>query len=175
MGHLVLLLEITQYSKEETTMKIDTYTKFILTIIALCLVWICIKDTNLATPIQAQAVQPPTHVIIDGYTIVENGHPQFRPVWGPQSLGIPIETLDKTGKPTPLLININGLSETNPLPIKINGVAAPGGNLPVNISGLSENNPLPVKIDAIKRGYSGKQNPQGEKELLPWEEIPIKK
>ena len=27
--------------------KVDTYTRFILTIIAVCLVWICIRDVNM--------------------------------------------------------------------------------------------------------------------------------
>jgi hypothetical protein len=47
---------------EEPTMKIDTYTKTVLTIIAICLVWICVRD--VPRPAQANAPQP---VIVTGY------------------------------------------------------------------------------------------------------------
>jgi hypothetical protein len=41
-------------------MKIDNYTKFILTVIACCLLWLCF--TNSPPTVKAQAAQ---HVIID--------------------------------------------------------------------------------------------------------------
>ena len=34
-------------------MKLDTYTKAVLTIIALCLIWICVKDVNFASTAHA--------------------------------------------------------------------------------------------------------------------------
>jgi hypothetical protein len=46
---------------EEPTMKIDAYTKTVLTIIAICLVWICVKDVTRSA--QANAPQP---VIVTG-------------------------------------------------------------------------------------------------------------
>jgi|SoiMethySBSTD1v2_1073268.scaffolds.fasta_scaffold686804_2 hypothetical protein len=44
-------------------MRVDAYTKAVLTVIAACLVWICL---NGVTPVmQAQAARPdPTHVIL---------------------------------------------------------------------------------------------------------------
>ncbi len=38
-------------------MKLDLYSKLVLTVIAGCLLWICIKDAALATPVNAQSVQ----------------------------------------------------------------------------------------------------------------------
>lgn len=43
---------------------IDTYTKIILTIIAVCLLWICVRDNELATSVHAQS--PLQEVIIAG-------------------------------------------------------------------------------------------------------------
>lgn len=36
-------------------MKLDLYTKAVLTVIALCLVWICLRDTAVVPPAQAAA------------------------------------------------------------------------------------------------------------------------
>lgn len=38
-------------------MKIDIYTKTVLTIIALCLVWLCMRDSFISQPVQAAAAQ----------------------------------------------------------------------------------------------------------------------
>src|SRR5262245_19301639 len=37
-------------------MKLDTYTKAVLTIIALCLIWISVRDVNFAAPAHANTV-----------------------------------------------------------------------------------------------------------------------
>ena len=44
-------------------MKIDVYTKTVLTIIAICLVWICVRDVTISRSAQANAPQP---VIVTG-------------------------------------------------------------------------------------------------------------
>jgi hypothetical protein len=44
-------------------MKNDAYTKTVLTIIAICLVWICVRDVTISRPAQASEPQP---VIITG-------------------------------------------------------------------------------------------------------------
>jgi len=44
-------------------MKIDVYTKMVLTIIAICLVWICVRDVTISRSAQANAPQP---VIVTG-------------------------------------------------------------------------------------------------------------
>jgi hypothetical protein len=36
-------------------MEIDAYTKIVLTIIAVCLVWICLKQMNLLSPAPSEA------------------------------------------------------------------------------------------------------------------------
>jgi hypothetical protein len=41
----------------------DRYTKVILTVIAVCLIIIAVRDRTVVTPAQAQS---PVHVIIDG-------------------------------------------------------------------------------------------------------------
>jgi|Tabmets5t2r1_1033131.scaffolds.fasta_scaffold257401_1 hypothetical protein len=45
-------------------MRIDLYTRMMLTIIAACLVWLSFGVPSLATPMQAQGV---THVVISGW------------------------------------------------------------------------------------------------------------
>jgi hypothetical protein len=47
-------------------MKIDLYTKCILTGILGCLLWLCAMHTSVATPVEAQL--GPTPVLIAGYT-----------------------------------------------------------------------------------------------------------
>lgn len=49
----------------------DTYTKTVLTVIAACLVWLCMRQELATTPAVAQAGQPvrvvgPVHVILAG-------------------------------------------------------------------------------------------------------------
>jgi hypothetical protein len=45
------------FAEKETFMKIDHYTKTVLTIIALCLVWLCVRDSFVTRPVQATATQ----------------------------------------------------------------------------------------------------------------------
>jgi hypothetical protein len=48
-------------------MRIDFYTKAVLTIIAGALVWLCVAATPLGTPVTAQGTPALTHVVIGGW------------------------------------------------------------------------------------------------------------
>ena len=67
-------------------MKIDVYTKAVLTGILGCLLWLCAMHTSVATPVQAQL--GPTPVLIAGYTVAG----------GTQALerGLPVRLLSGT-------------------------------------------------------------------------------
>jgi hypothetical protein len=51
----------------EKYMKIDAYTKFVLTIIAVCLVWICLKDFAVFPALYAAEEQDVVNVKIVGF------------------------------------------------------------------------------------------------------------
>jgi hypothetical protein len=121
-------------------MKIDYYTKAILTIIAFCLVWICMRD--FATPVSAQrgAIQ---RVIIAG---IENQ----------TTLPVAIAKIE-VADPTSLLFG----TTTKSLPITITKVALAGPSyidsplaipvsirdidLPVSLSGQGKTMPVTIK------------------------------
>jgi hypothetical protein len=46
-------------------MRVDAYTKVVLTIIAACLVWLCVTDAGL-TPVAAQGPREPQEVVLFG-------------------------------------------------------------------------------------------------------------
>ena len=48
-------------------MRIDLYTRAVLTVIALCLVWIALGGRSLLPAVEAQAQQGTTRVVIVGY------------------------------------------------------------------------------------------------------------
>jgi hypothetical protein len=72
-------------------MKLDLYTKIILTIIAGCLVWICVKDIAFSNPVHAQQVQ---RVFITGYNSELN------------SLGFPVRITRSEGSLSVLVTGI---------------------------------------------------------------------
>ncbi len=47
-------------------MKLDLYTKFVLTVIAVCLVWVCLRDVALVRSAQAALPQSTQDVRITG-------------------------------------------------------------------------------------------------------------
>lgn len=55
-------------------MKTDTYTKVVLTVIAVCLVWMSLGGASLITPVEAQNVTP---VRIVGWIDSANGSHQL--------------------------------------------------------------------------------------------------
>lgn len=91
-------------------MKIDLYTKVVLTIIALCLVWVCVKDVSVTQTASAQGTQPVSIVGITGGLIIPvgiSGIEQYPSApWDP----LPVS---ETKNPLPV-------SETkNPLPVSV--------------------------------------------------------
>jgi len=53
-------------TRRSKTMRTDTYTKVMLTIIAACLVYLCLGRPAVFPTAQAQA--PQTHVVLDGWS-----------------------------------------------------------------------------------------------------------
>ena len=60
-------------------MNVDTYTKGVLTIIAACLVWMCLNGVTPAANAQAKLPQPTAVVLVD-----HNG----MPIYGPEGLRV---------------------------------------------------------------------------------------
>jgi hypothetical protein len=57
-------------------MKVDLYTKAVLTIIALCLVWICVRGTFAPQPVQAAAAPAVQDVKLVGIDVFD---PYYEP------------------------------------------------------------------------------------------------
>lgn len=55
-------------------MKVDPYTRLILTVIAAALLYLCVVLTPVGTPLSARQFHrdPPTHVVIEGW--VDDGN-----------------------------------------------------------------------------------------------------
>src|SRR5215211_3781247 len=90
----------------EWTMKIDVYTKAVLTIIALCLIWISVRDLPLAKTVNAQFGPSGQSVVITGWNLpgpipvaVRNEHPLpvgisfIQPGKGYQGVAMPWESI----------------------------------------------------------------------------------
>lgn len=97
-------------------MKIDLYTKVVLTIIALCLIWVCVKDISFSRTASAQSTQPVSIVGITQGLIIPvgiSGIDQYPSTpWEPLPVSV-------TQNPLPV-------SETkNPLPVSV--VPQPSG------------------------------------------------
>ena len=72
-------------------MRIDLYTKGILTIIAACLVWLCVALTSVGTPVHAQASSANSRVLIAGWVDATGGLHSLDPILG-TTYGIPVMT-----------------------------------------------------------------------------------
>jgi hypothetical protein len=59
-------MDETEIAARSTTMKTDIYTKTMLTVIAACLIYLCLGRPAVLSTAQAQTAQ--THVIIDGWS-----------------------------------------------------------------------------------------------------------
>ncbi len=113
-------------------MKTDLYTKAVLTVIAACLVWMCV---NGATPVTLAQGQPqaqakaaraqPTPVIL----VNEDG----APIYSPQGLRVSV-------------VNEKGIPIYTQQGIRVNLGAQP---LPVTVN---NNAPLPVSVRALQQG-----------------------
>jgi len=77
-------------------MKIDRYTKIVLTIIAACLVWISLGGPSLVTPVHAAS---PSVVYIAGLWDLDNTPHNFYTQGRPSGLAVPVEIVgEKDGK-----------------------------------------------------------------------------
>ena len=113
-------------------MSTDLYTKSVLTVIALCLVWMCLNGvtpvTQAQAPTQAQAksaqVPAPTPVVL----VNEKGVPIYT------SHGLRVSLVNEQGTPvyTPQGLRVNLAGE--PIPVVVNNAA------------------LPVSVRAIQQG-----------------------
>jgi hypothetical protein len=118
-------------------MKPDAYTKAVLTVIAACLVWLCVM--NVGRPLSAQQPMqltgtPPQPVVIVG--------------WG---------TLDEQGRATVAMVQEGRGRRSDPsLPVKL--VAVPAGPLDVRLPrgpvdvrlNYTDQSPMPVGVTRIK-------------------------
>ena len=75
-------------------MKLDLYTKLILTVIAGCLLWICIRDANFSSSAHAQNIQ---QVEIVGWRL-----PAPFPVQINSVAAMPVRGFGDFGKPLPV-------------------------------------------------------------------------
>lgn len=106
-------------------MKVDTYTKVVLSLIAVCLCWLCFKNVNVAETAAAQVKTPPQEVVIAGV---------------------------KTGSGF-LPVTISGVSSGAKLAVVVTDVTTPDHLLPVKIGGINTpNHQLPVSIESVKQG-----------------------
>jgi hypothetical protein len=62
-------------SVDQSDMRTDFYTKTILTVIATCLVWLCIQPMVSPEPASAQSAQRVVIVGIDDISLLANGKP----------------------------------------------------------------------------------------------------
>jgi hypothetical protein len=80
----------------ETTMRIDTYTKFILTVIALCLLWLSVGGPAMLPIARAQVIERRTGepVILSGWTDDRGFVHSFPQKKGAQGNGLPVTVVD---------------------------------------------------------------------------------
>ena len=110
-------------------MKVDWYTRFVLTVIAACLLWLCALGSG--RPVEAQQRTPPLSA--------ERPQPVVVVGWG---------TLDLDGKVN-LTMN-GGRTATDPqLPVRVVAYPMPSGPVDVRLE-YSEGHPLPVGLSSIK-------------------------
>jgi hypothetical protein len=109
-------------------MPTDRYTRFILTLIAACLLWLCAANTG--RPLQAQQ-RPPLAADARPQPVVVVG-------WG---------TVDANGRITLNMKNDQRGTTDPSLPVNVIGYPAP---LQVRLDN-TEKAPLPVAVSAIKR------------------------
>ena len=113
-------------------MKVDLYTRTVLTIIAACLVWLC--AANAGWPLQAQQRVPP----LAG----ERAQPVVIVGWG---------TMDTDGRIALTMNADRSKSTTDPsLPVKVVDYPMPPAPLDVRLE-YSDVYPLPVGITSVKR------------------------
>jgi len=106
-------------------MKFDTYTKTVLTIIALCLVWLCVRDVNFTPTAQAKAAAEWRELV--GYRLQWNqgrniGKVMLQPRGGAE-FSVHVGSLNELGgwaallNQRPLYQNTQGWIYTGPEPV----------------------------------------------------------
>lgn len=108
-------------------MKLDLYIKIIFTIIAGCLVWICVKDINFGNPVHAQQIQ---RVVIVGF---DGG--QFS-----EGAGLPVYL--KNSSREPLEVQIKGIGRGK-------SYVSPFNLLPWQPLPLTSVSPIPSPIPSL--------------------------
>ena len=106
-------------------MKVDIYTKLVLSVIAICLCWLCFSNMNLSETAAAAAPPPPQEVVIAG-------------VKSPNGL---------------LPVTISGVAPAARLAVVVSDVTMQDHTLPVKIWGVNTADQLlPVSIKSVKQG-----------------------
>lgn len=119
----------------------DRYTQCVLTVIALCLIWLCAMTT--ASPLQAQrraqlAPGPAPTMFLTGTTV----QPVVVVGWG---------TVDDQGRASVVMTRNPGETRSDPnVPVKVVGYPMPPKPLDVTLE-YSDLKPLPVGISSITR------------------------
>lgn len=115
-------------------MKVDTYTKTVLTVIAISLVYLCFKNVSFSETVAAQGPSR-QEVIIAGVKTADG----FLPV-----------KISGTAPSAKLNVAITDVTRSDhALPVIIWGVNTSNKLLPVSIN--SPTAPLPVSIESIKK------------------------
>ena len=135
-------------------MRIDLYTKLVLTVIAACLVWICVRGTVLSTPVQAQARPQPQEVIIAGVKTPDKLFPvRIESINTPPNQMLSVGIADIRNSTHSLPVNVTGLSTPDQLlPVSIASIKSPDQLLPVKIANVSSKSQLPVSLESVKQG-----------------------
>jgi hypothetical protein len=125
-------------------MSTDLYTKSVLTVIALCLVWMCLNGVTPVTQAQAQAQPqaksappaPPTPVVL----VNEKGIPIYT------SQGLRVSLVNEQGTPvyTPQGLRVNVAGE--PVPVVVNNPV-----LPVSVRAIQQGNTWdPILVQLLR-------------------------
>jgi hypothetical protein len=115
-------------TEENPRMKIDVYTKTVLTVIAVCLLMLCVKSLWEPNRVAAQVTPIVQRVVIEG---VDVNVPQLQK-------GIPV--------------NLYGLGSASALPVSVVGTSL---NIPVNIKQVGGS--IPVNVLQVAGQAVGKE------------------
>jgi hypothetical protein len=79
-------------------MRVDGYTKFVLTVIAVCLLWLSLGGPALFTVAQAQMPGPPERVLISGWVDASGGVHSLSQPAGANVPGVPVAVVWGSGR-----------------------------------------------------------------------------
>ena len=104
-------------------MKIDLYTKTILTVIAACLVWMCVTRGIPAASAQGQQLPPPARVML----VDQNGAPI------PTAQGLRVNTGPEAVQVTIANQSLPVTVATRPLPVSLISIERQGSWQPIAV------------------------------------------